>query len=160
MKPVILFLGLFLFVIGFSGCSEKNNFKYGDKDMFAGIWVSVDTVEEINRIVRSEYSFMEDDTFEFLQTEINLNSGEILGYSLRWAGKYNIGVEKVIFYDFNVYWDEDPVIEIDSMDLRLENFTDNNINYIFEEDGEKLTLYYICDCTACNCVPPMYLKRE
>jgi hypothetical protein len=111
MKNVILFL----FILGILTSCSNNNDNNPEDSQLIGVWERSYNVEigEIPSIQNEgyeyvgQYTFNPDQTFELASFIRNIDSGDILAYSQRYLGIYEIDGNRLNF--INDYWGAEPL---------------------------------------------------
>jgi hypothetical protein len=144
-----------LLLLAFTRCSEDEKIPVNIGDV-TGTWYEEDSLIEYNRISRLEYTFKADSSLEILRIELDLHTGQVLGYRYRTVGDYMLVGDKLSFINQVSYGNDDlkgSYSDINNLQLVV---NENGISYTiairFEDNGKKLVFIYPPCGELANCI--------
>jgi len=116
-KLNILFTASFFILLLFANCSQDEQTSINTAKLL-GVWIKDSSLDNEDQISRLEYHFNGNAKFEVLRKTIDITTGEVLGYTFRQFGGFNIDGDQLTFLNtesFIVEINKEPYTEINNL---------------------------------------------
>ena len=143
LKYNLLFLTFNFIILGCTANDEHFDF---NKQNLLGTWHKMYIDEDQNQIMKFEYHFKNDGTYEVLGSVSDATSEELLGYWTRETGSFSLNGNKLLFTNIKSYFNNDQTrsfTELENLELQHSNFyNSNSVTIEFDDFMRKLIFIY------------------
>lgn len=158
-----IFTTSFFILLLFTNCSQDEQTSINTAKLL-GVWIEDSALDIENQISRLEYHFNDKTKFEVLRKTIDKTTGEVLGYTFRQLGDFNISGDQLTFFNtesFFIEINQEPYTEIDNLTPIFSSEPQIQSLRITFKDNDKILVFLYPPCGPTeNCIDSQTFKKE